>query len=70
MIYRKIIKCDVFKFQMPCHTHKLKPILTDYIYPQIKKANPEKGFTLMKKRYHKKFEALIFTFLLLCNQLS
>jgi hypothetical protein len=33
MIYRKAVKCDVFKFQITCHKHNLKPTLADYIYP-------------------------------------
>jgi hypothetical protein len=32
MIYRKVVKCDVFIFQISCHNHNLKPIHADYIY--------------------------------------
>ena len=38
--------------QITCHTHKLKMILTDYIYHQNKKSKPrEMDLPFLKKRY-------------------
>ena len=44
---------DVFRFQISCHKHNLKPILTDYIYrimsPQSQKGKPRNGFAFFWK---------------------
>jgi len=54
------------KLGIPCHTHRFKQLNSKYIYRisyrNAKKANPKKGFAQTEKRYHKNFEALIFTF--------
>jgi hypothetical protein len=52
MIYRKVIKCDVFKLQISCQKHNLKWLYLDYIYrisyKNAKRPTPEKGFALLK----------------------
>ena len=44
MIYRKVVKCDVFKFQIPCQNSNPRLINFDYIY-RICYKNAKKGRT-------------------------
>jgi hypothetical protein len=53
MIYRKVVKCDVFKFRTAYQYPHPKTIYTDCIYRKIHKKSkrqiPEKGFALIEE---------------------
>jgi hypothetical protein len=59
-------------FVISCHKDNQRLIIFNYIYrisyKNAKKANLEKGFTQIEKRYHTNFETLIFTFSLQNSQ--
>ena len=53
----------LFLLVFACHTHKLGPILTDYIYHQNEKSKPrEMDLPFLKNDITKNFEALEFKF--------
>ena len=61
-----MVRPSLQKLHVSCHKNNPKSVGADYIYrisyKIAKKANSEKGFSQIEKRYHKYFEALIFTF--------
>jgi len=51
------LECEELEFQIAYQNNNLKSVRADYIYricyKNAKKANPENGFALIEKRYHR-----------------
>jgi hypothetical protein len=46
MIYRRVVKCDVFKF-CRCQKHNVRPTNAHYIYHKNEKGKPPKNELLV-----------------------